>query len=57
LKGGNGPLALTKEKKKEVVAEYGSWLEKSRALVVTEYTGVNMKAIDDLRRKVREAGG
>lgn len=50
-------MALTKEKKKEVVAEYGSWLEKSRALIVTEYTGVNMKAIDDLRSKVREAGG
>jgi large subunit ribosomal protein L10 len=50
-------LALTKEQKREVVAQYGEWLERSDAFVLAEYTGMNMKSMDELRAKVREAGG
>jgi large subunit ribosomal protein L10 len=50
-------LALTKEEKTEVVAKYESWIKDSIALYLTEYTGLDMPAIDDLRGKVREAGG
>jgi large subunit ribosomal protein L10 len=57
LKGGTGPLAITKEQKREIVAKYGDWLERSEAFVVTEYTGLNMKAMDELRGKIREVGG
>jgi large subunit ribosomal protein L10 len=57
LKGGKNPLAITKKKKQDMVAQYGEWLEKSKALVLAEYTGLTMAGVDALRAKVREAGG
>ena len=50
-------MAITKEKKREITAQYGEWLEQSKAIILTEYIGMNMKNIDELRAKVREAGG
>jgi large subunit ribosomal protein L10 len=50
-------LAITKERKRELIKQYSEWMERSRALIVTEYTGLTMHQIDDLRRKMREAGG
>jgi large subunit ribosomal protein L10 len=50
-------LAITKQQKQEIVAQYGEWLQQSDALVITEYTGLNMKEMDALRGKIREAGG
>lgn len=50
-------MAISKDRKKEVVAQYEEWVNASRALFVTEYTGMTMKDIEELRRKVREAGG
>jgi large subunit ribosomal protein L10 len=57
LKGGETTLAISKQRKEEFVAQYIEWLNKSQALFVTEYSGLSMKQIDDLRSKVREAGG
>jgi large subunit ribosomal protein L10 len=57
LKGGKGTLAISKEKKREVVAQYQDWMERSKAMVVTEYVGLNMNDLDELRAKIREAGG
>jgi large subunit ribosomal protein L10 len=56
-KGGESTLAITKERKNELVKQYSNWMERSRALIVTEYTGLTMGQIDELRRKMREAGG
>jgi large subunit ribosomal protein L10 len=50
-------LAITKKQKREIVAQYGDWLERSDAFVITEYTGLTMKAMDELRGKIREVGG
>lgn len=50
-------MAISRQRKQEVVAEYNEWIKRSRALIVTEYTGLTMKQVDDLRAKVREAGG
>jgi len=50
-------LAHTKEKKQEMVAKYETWIKDSEAIYLTEYTGLDMPAIDELRGKVREAGG
>jgi large subunit ribosomal protein L10 len=50
-------LAISKQQKNEVVTQYGEWLQRSGAFVVTEYTGLNMKDMDALRSKIREAGG
>lgn len=50
-------MALSKERKKEVLSQYKTWLKDSEAVVLTEYIGLNMLAMDELRAKVREAGG
>lgn len=50
-------MAISKERKNELVAQYVDWLSKSQAVVITEYSGLTMKQLDDLRIKVRDAGG
>ena len=50
-------MAITKEQKREMVAQYGEWLDRSDAIVLAEYTGMTMKDMDALRKKIREAGG
>ena len=50
-------MAITKEQKKELVKQYGDWLERSESWVIAEYTGMTMKDMDTLRSSVREAGG
>jgi large subunit ribosomal protein L10 len=50
-------LALTKDRKNELVAQYSEWVNNSKALVLTQYVGLTMKDIDTLRAKVRENGG
>jgi large subunit ribosomal protein L10 len=57
LEGGERTLAITKQHKEELVSNYVNWLDKSEALIVTEYIGLNMKDIDTLRGKIRESGG
>jgi large subunit ribosomal protein L10 len=57
LKGGERTLAITKERKNELIAQYVEWVKNSRALVLTQYVGLTMKDIDSLRAKVRENGG
>jgi large subunit ribosomal protein L10 len=56
-KGGEITLALTKERKNELIAHYSEWAKQSKALVLTQYAGLTMKDIDALRSKVRENGG
>jgi len=50
-------LALTKKEKETIFKQYQEWIEKSSALILVEYTGVNMNTLDTIRAKVREAGG
>lgn len=50
-------MAISKERKEELVAQYSDWLGRSQAMVVAEYTGMTMKDMDALRAKVREVGG
>lgn len=50
-------MAITKERKNEVLAQYQDWLQKSEAVILVEYTGASMKAMDNLRSKIRETGG
>ncbi len=50
-------MAITKQRKVEVVAQYREWLENSQGAVIMEYIGLDSKAIEQLRRQVREAGG
>ncbi len=57
LKGGELTLAITKERKNELINQYSEWVKNSKALVLTQYVGLTMKDIDALRVKVRENGG
>jgi len=50
-------LAISKQQKDELVSQYTEWINRSKALILTEYTGLSMKQIDQLRAKTREAGG
>jgi large subunit ribosomal protein L10 len=57
LKGGERTLAISKQRKDELVSQYVKWVDQSQAMIVTEYLGMSMKQVDELRAKVREAGG
>ncbi len=50
-------MAITKERKNALIDQYSEWLKQSKALVLTQYVGLTMKDIDNLRAKVRENGG
>ena len=50
-------MAITKERKEEVLSQYADWMKRSQAVILVEYTGVKMKDLDNIRAKVRESGG
>ena len=50
-------MALSKQKKNEVIDQYKNWLNESQAVILVEYTGANMKDMENIRAKVRESGG
>lgn len=50
-------MAISKERKTEVLAQYNDWVKRSQAVILVEYTGTNMKSLDALRAKIRETGG
>ena len=50
-------MALSKQKKNEVVDQYKSWLEKSQSVILVEYTGATMKDMEKIRAQVRESDG
>jgi len=50
-------LAISKQKKEEILAQYKDWLSQSQAVILVEYTGITMKDLDSLRAKIRETGG
>jgi len=45
-------LAISREKKEAIVAEYGDKLRRSQALIVTEYRGLTVKQFEALRREL-----
>lgn len=49
-------MAITKQRKEEVLATYQDWLKRSQAVILVEYTGAKMKDMDAIRAKVRETG-
>ena len=50
-------MAITKQRKEEVLSQYQDWLQKSQAVILVEYSGASMKVMDALRAKIRESGG
>jgi large subunit ribosomal protein L10 len=49
-------LAITREKKSELVSEYTEKLQRSQAVIVAEYRGLTTKQLQDLRRELRANG-
>jgi len=50
-------LAFSKKEKEELISLYSQLLNESQALIALSYNKMNMKEIDTLRAKVRDAGG
>jgi large subunit ribosomal protein L10 len=57
LKGGEYPLAISKQRKNELLTEYVDWMKRSHAVILVEYSGAKMKDLDTIRAKVRDTGG
>lgn len=50
-------MAISREKKTEMVADYADRVSQSRALIFTDYRGLSVARMTDLRRRLREVGG
>jgi len=50
-------LAISKERKDELVKQYTQWAQESRAMIITDYRGLSVKEMQDLRKDIRESGG
>jgi large subunit ribosomal protein L10 len=50
-------LAISKQQKEELIAQYKQWVEESDGLVLTQYHKLSVKDISNLRREIRESGG
>jgi large subunit ribosomal protein L10 len=50
-------LAISKARKDELLEQYTTLIDKSSAVFFAEYSGMSVKAMDDLRGKVYEADG
>lgn len=50
-------MAISKQQKEELVAQYKKWVEESDGMVLAHYHRLSVKDISDLRREIRESGG
>ena len=50
-------MAISKQKKEELVEQYKKWVTESDGLVLTHFRGLSVKGISDLRKEIRETGG
>lgn len=50
-------MAISRVEKTKVVSQYQEWFDRSQAAFVSEYTGLDSKQIEELRIKIRQAGG
>jgi large subunit ribosomal protein L10 len=50
-------LAISKARKTELVTEYADLLEQSRAIFLTDYKGMSVKQLSELRAGAREVEG
>jgi len=50
-------LALSKQKKNEVIDQYKGWLKNSESVILVEYTGATVKDMENIRAQIRESDG
>jgi len=50
-------LAISRQRKEEMLVQYTEWFNKSQAVILVQYSGVTMKELDAIRAKIRDTGG
>ena len=50
-------MAISKKRKDKLVAEYKALIDQSKAVFLADYSGMNVKELEGLRAKIREANG
>ncbi len=50
-------MAISKERKEELVATYKDYLSRADGIVITEYRGLSVAQVGDLRARLREVQG
>lgn len=50
-------MAISKERKQELVAIYGEMLQHSNGIILTEYRGLTIAKVDNLRARLRDVDG
>jgi large subunit ribosomal protein L10 len=50
-------LAISKRRKQEMVASYRDLIQRHPGLILAGFAGMSVKALDQLRRRIREGGG
>lgn len=50
-------MAITRERKEELVAQYNELLDRSNGFVLVEFGGMSVPQVDGLRKAVRDADG
>ncbi|MDJ0753123.1 MAG: 50S ribosomal protein L10 [Ardenticatenaceae bacterium] len=50
-------MAISRARKEELVTQYVDLLERSDAVIMTDYTGMGVKQLEELRVEVRKAEG
>lgn len=50
-------MAISKDKKRELVAQYQDLASSSQGMILTSFSGLDVKETEGLRRQIREVGG
>ncbi len=50
-------MAISKERKQDLVSQYKNLVESNSAIILTDYSGLSVKQIEALRSQIRETGG
>lgn len=50
-------MAISRDKKEELIAEYVQQLNDSEAIIITSYRGLKVSDLQELRKRIREADG
>ena len=50
-------MAISKEQKREIVADYVEKMSRSQAMIIADYRGLNVAEMTELRRNLREVDG
>lgn len=50
-------MAISKQKKNEILDQYKKWLSDSQAVILVEYIGATMKDMENIRARIRESEG